>query len=262
MTPDIDDAPSLTLDEANGIATIELRRPAQRHALTDADLRTLREHVAQVDRHPGLRVLVLRARTDGQARPVFCAGYHFSGFDDAGHDADLFEQVADAIAAARPVTVAALGGSVYGGATDLVLACDLRIGRAGGEFRMPAGALGIHYYPSGLRRYVARLGLDLAKQAFLTAQPIPFERLHTLGVLVELAVPEAFEAAVDRLTRHVAALAPLALQLTKQSLDEIAAGRAHDATLRQRGAQTRASADFVEGRAAFAERRPPRFRGS
>ncbi len=56
--------------------------------------------------------------------------------------------MADALAALRPITVCALNGSVYGGATDLVLACDLGIGLTGIEFRMPATALGLHYSPA------------------------------------------------------------------------------------------------------------------
>jgi enoyl-CoA hydratase/carnithine racemase len=53
--------------------------------------------------------------------------------------------VPETLARARPVTICALNGSVYGGATDVVLACDLRIGLQGLEWRMPATALGLHY---------------------------------------------------------------------------------------------------------------------
>ena len=69
---------------------------------------------------------------------------------------------------ARPVTVAALHGGVYGGATDLALACDFRVGAHGIDMFMPAARLGLHYYRSGLERYVSRLGLDNAKRLFLT----------------------------------------------------------------------------------------------
>lgn len=254
--------PTLEIDASTAIATLRLRRPSQRNALTDADLKALQQHLQAVDRNPAVRVLVVRASTAGQARPVFCAGYHFAGFEDPAHDPDLFEHVADALAQARPVTICALGGSVYGGATDLVLACDLRLGLAGCEFRMPAGALGIHYYASGVRRYVSRLGLDIAKQAFLTARALPLERLHALGVLVDVLAQDRFDAALEELATQVAALAPLAVQSLKQSLNEVAQGVAHDQQLRERGARSRASADFAEGRAAIAERRAPRFRGA
>jgi enoyl-CoA hydratase/carnithine racemase len=162
-----------TLTTEGSVATITLRRPSQRNSLHDEDLRVLLRYFAQLDADVSVRVLVLRAATEGQAKPVFSAGYFVGGFEAEGHDPSLFEQVPQALARMRPITVCALQGSVYGGATDLMLACDLRLGLLGAEFRMPATALGLHYYPSGLRRYVSRLGLGLAQQAFLTARALP-----------------------------------------------------------------------------------------
>ena len=89
----------------------------------------------------------------------------------------LFEDVAQALERLRPITICALAGSVYGGATDLALACDFRLGVQGMEMHMPAGALGMHYYPSGMQRYVSRMGLAAAKKAFLTALPFSAEDL-------------------------------------------------------------------------------------
>lgn len=257
--PATEGPPTLAIDGA--VARITLRRPSLRNSLNDDDLRTLLEHFGAVDADPGVRVLVLGADTHGQPRPVFSAGYHVSGLDRPGSGPQVFEQIPDALEALRPVTVCAMGGSVYGGATDLVLACDLRVALAGTEWRMPAAALGLHYYPSGLRRYVARFGIDLAKRAFLTAQPLPVERLAAQGVFGQVLPSGDFETAVEALVAQAAALAPLAAQTTKRSLNEIAAGRYDEPALRERERLTQASADFAEGRRAFAERRPPQFSG-
>lgn len=263
MNPARDPAPEgpplLVIDGAQ--ARITLRRPSLRNSLNDEDLGVLLEHFARVDDDPGVRVLVLGADTRGQARPVFSAGYHVGGLDQPGSGPQRFEKVPDALEAMRPITVCAMGGSVYGGATDLVLACDLRIALAGSEWRMPAAALGLHYYPSGLRRYVARFGIDLAKRAFLTAQALPVELLAARGVFQQLPTRDDFEAAVDALVVQAAALGPLAAQATKRSLNEIAAGRWDEPALRERERLTQASEDFAEGRRAFAERRPPTFHG-
>ncbi len=246
----------------NGIATLTLNRPAHRNRLEDADLHTLLEHMAQVDADHSVRVLVFTANTQGQPRPVFSSGYHIGGFDGAAHDPQLFEKVPDALAALRPVTICALNGSVYGGATDLVLACDLRIGLSGTELRMPATALGLHYYPSGLQRFVARFGINGAKRAFLAARPFSAERLLHMDCLEELACgADEFERALRKLVGDVARLAPLAVQATKQSLDEISTGHSNLAAMRAREAMTAASADFAEGRRAFLDKRPPGFTG-
>lgn len=251
--------PSLQVEGA--VATICLRRLSVRNSLNDDDLRVLLEHFAAVDADPEVRVLLLTAATQGQPRPVFSAGYHVGGLDRPGSGPQRFERVPDALERVRPITVCALGGSVYGGATDLVLACDLRVALAGSEWRMPAAALGLHYYPSGLRRYVARFGVDLAKRAFLVAQALPVEELHAAGLFVQLATRDAFDAAVQAVVAQAAALAPLAAQATKRSLNEIAAGLYDEPALRERERLTQASSDFAEGRAAFAARRPPRFTG-
>jgi enoyl-CoA hydratase/carnithine racemase len=244
------------------VATLRLERPAHRNRLQPEDLLALLDHCDRIERDRGIRVVVLTASTQGQTRPVFCAGYDIGSFREGEHDGGLFERAADRLATLRPLTVCALNGSVYGGACDLALACDFRVALAGIELRVPAAALGLHYYAHGLQRFVARLGLNEAKRALLAAKPLTAQRLLEIGVVEELA-PSA-EALADRLQALVAQLcelAPLAAQSMKQSLGEIAHGQPDVQAMRQRERAAGASHDFAEGRRAFAEQRNPRFRG-
>lgn len=252
-------APVLSVEQ--GVATLTLNRPTHRNRLEAGDLRCLLGQFEQVNADAGIRVVKLTANTQGQPRPVFCAGYHIGNFNEQGNDPQLFERVANALAALRPITVCALNGSVYGGATDLMLACDLIVALAGTEFRMPATALGLHYYPGGLQRYVARLGLTGAKRAFLTARPIGAERLWQMGCLEALVDAEGFDATVRQLVEEIAELAPMAVQATKRSLNEIAGGLVDIEAMRAREVATAASQDFAEGRLSFLEKRKPRFIG-
>ena len=126
---------------------------------------------------------------------------------------------------------------------------------------MPATALGLHYYPSGLRRYVSRFGEASARRAFLSARPFGVDRLQALGLFEAVASASHWEATVDALVRDVLALAPLAVQETKRSINELASGDYDEHRLHEREHMTCASADFAEGRAAFAERRKPAFSG-
>jgi len=253
-------APVLAIDGA--LATLTLNRPAHRNRLERGDLQALLDAFERVEHDHSVRVLVLAARTEGQPRPVFSAGYHIGEFEREHQDEGLFERVADTLAALRPLTVGALSGSVYGGACDLALACDLRIGLAGTELRVPAAALGLHYYAHGLQRFVARLGLDGAKRLLLTARPFSAERLLELGVLEELGTSaEDVAARVGRLAAELCELAPLAVQGMKQSLNEIGTGATDLAKLRKRERRVATSSDFAEGRRAFAERRKPVFKG-
>ena len=250
-----------TLHIEGGVATITLNRPAQRNRLENADLKALLVHLDTVNKDTAVRVLVLTANTAGQPKPVFCAGYDIGGFDEPGHGSTFFEEIPYALAALRPVSLCALNGSVYGGATDVVLACDLRIGLQGIELRMPATALGLHYYPSGLQRYVSRFGLAATKRAFLTARPFTDRQLEALGLFEALVGPEDWAATQQALVRDILALAPLAVQETKQSIREIETGQGDVGRMREREHRTSQSADFAEGRAAFAQRRTPVFTG-
>ena len=244
-----------------GVATLTLNRPAQRNRLDNGDLQALLDHFDRIEADPSVRVLVLTANTAGQPKPVFCAGYDIGGFDETAHGSTAFEKIPDRLASLRPVTVCALNGSVYGGATDLVLSCDLRIGLQGVEWRMPATALGLHYYPSGLQRYVSRFGLLATQRAFLTARPFSMAQLQALGLFEAVTDASGWDAAVHALVQDVLALAPLAVQETKRSLNEIARGDYDEHRLRAREQMTSASADFAEGRTAFMERRKPSFTG-
>ncbi len=250
------------LDIAGDIATLTLRRPSQRNSLTDDDLNTLLAHFDAINRNLAVHVMVLRAETTGQKQAVFSAGYNVGGFDNDPMAPLFFEKIPQALERLRPVTICALNGSVYGGATDLVLACDFTVAQRGCTWRMPAAALGLHYYPSGLRRYVSRLGLQASKRAFLLGQAMPYEDLEPLGMFEALVDEDAFEAQVQSLVTTLGQMAPLALAQTKKSLNDIAAGLYNEPALKERSRQSVYSQDFAEGRAAFAERRTPKFKGT
>lgn len=250
------------LDIAGCVATLTLRRPSLRNSLTDDDLNALLTHFEAINQNTAIHVVVLRADTTDQKQPVFSAGYHVGGFDNDPMSPLFFEKIPEALERLRPITVCALNGSVYGGATDLVLACDFTVAQQGLFWRMPACALGLHYYPSGLRRYVSRFGLQASKQAFLLGQSIPFEEIAQHGLFEALVEANAFEAALEKTVRTLCDMAPMALQATKQSLNEIAAGLYNEPALKERSRRSVFSQDFAEGRAAFAERRTPRFKGA
>ena len=243
----------------DGRALITLNRPAQHNRLHVEDLLTLQHHLATLAADASARLLVIT----GQG-PSFCSGCHIGEFDGsaaATAGPQLFEQTVDALEALALPTICRLNGSVFGGATDLALACDFRIGVDGMSLRMPAARLGLHYYPSGLQRYVSRLGLATAKRLFLLAEAVPAQDLLALGYLDRLAPAGQLDAEVDKIAAALAAGAPLALRGMKASLNEIARGEFHLGALRAREALCAASADLQEGKAAFAEKRPPRFIG-
>ena len=162
---------------------------------------------------------------------------------------------------ARPVTIAVLQGGVYGGATDLVLACDFRLGTSAVDMFMPAARLGLHFYRRGLERYVSRLGLDQAKRLFLTAERIGAEEMKAIGFLTELLPADGLLARAEILTDTLCSHAPLAVLGMKKNLNRIARGALDADELQRDITRTLQSRDLQEGRAAWAAKRAPDFKG-
>src|SRR6266536_5569723 len=151
-------------------ATIRLNRPKHLNRLQAEDLDALLKLFDRIEADPAIRVLVLT----GTGR-TFSAGYDLNSLAERATSAveqksagSAFEVVVNRLEDLSVPTICRLNGGVYGGATDLALACDFRIGVDTCEMFMPAARLGLHYYKRGITRYVTRLGADNARKLFLT----------------------------------------------------------------------------------------------
>lgn len=244
--------PELAIDGA--IATITLRRPGQANRLTPDDLGHLSRLVAQVNAKDDVLVLQLRG-----AGKYFCSGYDIGSI--SGERTVDFAEVVDAVELARPVTIAVLHGGVYGGATDLALACDFRVGVPGIDMFMPAARLGLHFYQTGLERYVTRLGLGNAMRLFMTAEKQDAQQMKESGYLTHLVDAAALEEEVAKLAGACASMAPLALLGMKRHMNRIARGTLDVQALQADVRRTLASEDLREGQAAWAQKRSPKFSG-
>jgi enoyl-CoA hydratase/carnithine racemase len=259
--PDAPSAPILSITD--GRAVVLLNRPRQHNRIEPQDLIALEQFFARIDADASIRVLVVTAT--GKS---FSSGFHIGALvernagEDDNYDRDAFERTVDRLEQLRVPTIAALNGSVYGGATDLALACDFRIGVEGMRLLMPAARLGIVYYESGVRRYVTRLEVGAAKKLFMTAQPIDAAEMLRIGYLDEIVPPDQLMARVEVLAATLTANAPLAVAGLKQAINETAAGTLDHAALAAIRARCSESDDHQEALRAWAEKRTPVFTGN
>ena len=258
---DAERASAPLLDIAGARATIRLNRPKHRNRLEADDLDALSKLFDRIEADPAIRVLVLT----GTGR-AFSAGYDLNSIAERAASAieqksagSAFETVVNRLEDLALPTICRLNGGVYGGATDLALACDFRIGVDTAEMFMPAALRGLHYYKSGIERYVSRLGADNAKMLFLTAQKIGAREMLRIGYLTAMVPVEALDQEVDRLANILAANAPVAMAGMKRAINEFARGKLDEEAADQRHRDSMRSAEIKEGIKAFAEKRPPRF---
>ena len=255
------DASPPVLERQGARATIRLNRPKHLNRLQAEDLEVLLKLFAEIEADPALRVLVLT----GTGR-AFSAGYDLNSVSERAVSeteqksaGSAFEAVVNRLEDIGIPTICRLNGGVYGGSTDLALACDFRIGVDSCEMFMPAARLGLHYYKSGIARYVARLGLDNAKRLFLTAEKIGAPEMLRIGYLTSVVPAEALEEEVGRLVGTLAGNAPIAMRGMKRTIHEIARGKLDEEAADRRARDSMRGDEIKEGIKAFAEKRPPKF---
>ena len=249
------------LERDGARATIRLNRREHLNRLQAEDLDVLLDLFDRIEADSAIRVVVLT----GTGR-AFSAGYDLNSVAERAASAaeeesvgSSFEIVVNRLEDLALPTICRLNGGVYGGSTDLALACDFRIGVDTGEMFMPAARLGLHYYKSGIARYVSRLGADNAKKLFLTAEKISAPEMLRIGYLTAMVPPESLDEEVDRLATLLAGNAPVAMAGMKRTINEIARGKLDEAAADQRARDSMRGAEIKEGVRAFAEKRPPKF---
>lgn len=211
-----DQTPLLTVEQ--DMATLTLRRPGEHNRIDAADPLVILRLLEEVSARPEVVALVIT----GSGQRTFCSGYTLGQIESRLDHS--FEDMLDAIERFPLPTICALNGSVYGGGTDLAMACDFRIGVQGSRLFMPAARFGLHYYPGGLRRFVTRLGPCATKKIFLTALTLEAHEMLRIGFLSELVEPQDLQARVQAYVGSLRECEAGVVRSMKSHIDGLAAG--------------------------------------
>lgn len=245
-----------TAEIQDAVLTVTLTKPKQHNVLNPEEMAELIEFLSGAALNSDLRVMVLTG--EGKS---FCAGANLGGLGEYNFSDNPLENLSNAIEDFPVPVICRLNGGVYGGGTDLALACDFRIGSSTLKCFIPPAKIGIHYHHTGMERAVSRLGLGPSKRLFLALETMEGDELKAIGFIDYLVEADDLDVRVASLIETLKGLAPLSLSGMKSTFNHIARGTLEAGTARE--AQTRClqSEDFVEGRAALAEKRPPEFKG-
>jgi enoyl-CoA hydratase/carnithine racemase len=243
------------------VATVEIHRPPA-NFFDIALIRSLAHAYGWVDGHDGPRAIVLCS--EGRH---FCAGADFSAQSDAAplgdnDTADLYEEAVKLFSAATPV-VAAVQGAAIGGGLGLACSADFRVACPEARFAANFAQLGFHQ-GFGLSVTLPRIvGHQHALDLLYTGRRIGGTEAGEMGLADEVCPQEEVRERATERARAIAASGPLAVRSIRETMRGDLADLVRRATDREDAEQVRlrATADFAEGIAASAERRPPVFTG-
>jgi len=253
----------LRLDEpAAGVVRLTISNPERRGALDHELLDALAAHARTLD----ARCLVVSG-----SGPVFSAGYDIGNLEEGGFEetaeqlvAHPFHDAIEALEAYRYPVIGQINGHAIGGGLELALTCDIRIAARGVKLGMPPAKLGLIYSHTGLLKFMEACGPANTAELFYVGRNVEAERAERMGLVNEVVEADELEDRVLELAAEIAANAPLSLAGNKRILRAL---RAHTLSpeLERELIDLRESCfrseDFREGVRAFAEKRPPVWRG-
>jgi enoyl-CoA hydratase len=256
----------VTYETLGKIALITLNRPEARNAVNGDVAAGMESAIDRMENDPDIWVGILRANTQGQERPVFCAGADLKAIN-SGAAGSLNTQrggfagfvYRDRV---KPV-IAAVDGLATAGGCEIVLACDLVVASTRSAFGLAEATRNLIAGAGGLFRLPRAIGRANAMEVIFTGQPLSAQRAYELGMLNRLVESgQELESALE-LANRVCAAAPLAVWASRRVV--LASAYESDAALiemtNQEFGKILSSEDTKEGLTAFIEKRPPNWSG-
>lgn len=243
------------VEQRGRVLLITLNRPEARNAINGALAQGLVDAVRQLDGDPGLTAGVLTGAGKG-----FCSGMDLKAFAEEGPPLAFQPFIEDG--SAKPL-IAAVEGFAMAGGLEVVLTCDLLVAAKGAKLGIPEVNVGLFAAGGALYRLPRRLPYGVALEMAVTGDPITAEAAFEHGLVTRLAEPgQAVEVALG-LAERIARNAPLGVAASKRLMAQ--AGGMTEAEFWPAQApllqSVFTSEDAKEGPRAFAEKRPPEWRG-
>jgi enoyl-CoA hydratase/carnithine racemase len=254
----------VTYEIREAVGVVSLNRPERHNAWNDELARALRATLREAMKDRAVRAILLRGegRSFSSGRDTGQIGQRARGESDHTFVRAAQEFGLEFFETPKP-TVVAMKGYNFGGALELCLRCDIRIGSTDLVVAMPEILFGLIPDTGGTQLLTAVVGPGRAKEIVMTGGRVDAKTAYEWGIVNRLVEPERLDAETFAIARGLAAGPPLALSIAKALINDAWAGQIRSGTRQELLAQALlfTTADYREAREARAEKRSPKYQG-
>ncbi|WAM19628.1 enoyl-CoA hydratase/isomerase family protein [Rhodococcus sp. JS3073] len=253
----------LARDDRNAeVVTVTLNKPNRKNAMSWAMWQELRAVLDEIALDPTIRIVILSG-----AGGSFCSGADLAAPAPRMHPLGQMEVINSVVLALHrlpKVTIARVDGDAVGAGMNLALACDLTVATERSRFSEIFVRRGLSIDCGGSWILPRLIGLHRAKELCLTGDIVSATEARQLGLLNRVVPDGALDEAMDLLVERLLLGAPIAQLVTKRLLTAGGSSSLDESLDRESMAQidNLGSSDSTEARAAFVEKRAPRFTGA
>lgn len=249
----------------NHIGTITLHDPKTLNSLSGALIKDLLRTLDSF-RDEGVRVVILRALPGSK---TWSAGHNVSELPKHARDpltySDPLRVAIRKIQEYPTPVLAMIEGGVWGGACEVVMACDMVIAAESATFAITPARLGVPYNIGGVQNMIGSVPMAVVKEMLFRAKPISAQRAYEVGIANYVVPTDQLEAKTLELAEDMLANSPLVITLLKEETHVLAHALALSAETFERIQSVRRriydSEDYQEGIRSFFEKRKPVFQG-
>ena len=256
----------IIVEQTGAILRIIFNQPEKRNAVSLEMWEAVETALTKYAPDPSVRVLIMSC-AGGKA---FVSGADISKFESERSSAEAVEyynstttRVYDMVETFPKPTIAQIDGFCVGGGLALAVCCDIRICGEGAAFAIPAARLGLGYGFPGINRLANLVGPAFAKEIFFTARRYNSEEVARMGLVNHVVEDKKVAAAVEEMASQIVGNAPMTVDAVKFIANQTRMDESQR-NLRACDDMVRAcfdSADYIEGRRAFMEKRKPVWQG-
>lgn len=257
---------AIHFEKDDGVCTITIQNPGKRNAISYSIMEQLRDTFEEITSDEQYYVVVLRGAGD----KAFSAGFDLSQAESRFNPDDshggLWNQMIDAIVSYEYPTIAMVNGVTYGGAMEVIAACDLRIGADDTEFGITPAKLGSVYSGRAIQRIMNLIGPAYTKELLYTGEPMYAPRANDIGLLNEMVPRSDLEPETYQLATTITGNAPMSLTYMKEICQTVEEKTnltdKENRWIRRVRAEAFRSEDHKRAVEAFREGRDPEFTGN